>query len=197
MASPAPPSPSPSKCRRLRSPLPATFSRRGCRFFSSFVWAGNKRLTCHRNLTIGRTSRYITDWNIEINRHWGIGSWIMKLFPLRALVSVTTAIGLTKEAVDDCETLDCLSDIVSNGLIYNIIYSIFPHLSSIYFKYTFKCPYKYHVIFQVFGLEKAPPAEDGFLATWVWYENIRQKPGFYFLPKLSLRDNLSLTTSCT
>ena len=23
--------------------------------------------------------------------------------------------GLTKEAVDDCETLDCLSDIVSNG----------------------------------------------------------------------------------
>merc|ERR1712176_111744 len=71
----------------------------------------------------------------------GICSKMMKRFRLLALVSVTTAIGLTKEAVDDCETLDCLSDIVSN----------------------------------VFGLEKAPPAEDGFLATWVWYENIRQK----------------------
>ena len=27
----------------------------------------------------------------------------------------------------------------------------------------------------MFGLEEAPPAEEGFLATWVWYENIRQK----------------------
>lgn len=24
-------------------------------------------------------------------------------------------------------------------------------------------------------MEAAPPAEDGFLATWVWYENVRQK----------------------
>ena len=24
-------------------------------------------------------------------------------------------------------------------------------------------------------MDAAPPAEDGFLATWVWYENVRQK----------------------
>ena len=33
----------------------------------------------------------------------------------------------------------------------------------------------YEKLFLVFGMDAAPPAEDGFLATWVWYENVRQK----------------------